>query len=122
MLNPLVHEAEKLGGKVEWQPSGLLPVKKTATKGHWSGRVVVIYLQFYNPTDLTALIDWSIKNGYVPMGDDGFTGADKGMREHVSGTAPACPIHHAPMRWSDRRNEWYCTKRVRGGYCDETIK
>jgi hypothetical protein len=35
---------------------------------------------------------------------------------------PECPVHGTPMKESRKRGQWFCPKKDRSGYCDESVK
>lgn len=119
MNNPLVNEAEMLGGKREFSIGGSIDVSKTSTKGAWAGKVVTIHLNFYSPEELVQCVSWAIDNGYEPAGIQGTAQALPTRYLDPVGTAPLCPVHRVPMKPSKKPGTYFCSKRVEGGFCTE---
>lgn len=116
-MNPLMSEATRLEAGGNWQAQGYLVVYKRATQGVWNGKVIQLQLQFWSAKELGEAVAWAIANGYAPEQMNGLPSITQASYDPSAGNVPMCPDHNIPMRPSKKLGEYYCPKRVGGGFC-----
>lgn len=99
-----------------FSPQGyLLAQKKSDRDNAFGGKVFIVHLFFKSTVELAQVVEWMKVNGFEPFQPP--EAADYGMREHVAGQTPICPIHHADMLISKKTNGWFCGKKLNGDFC-----
>jgi len=120
--NSLLSEAQKLGGKPH-DMSGQVFAKRPITGQ--PGKFFIIAMNFYDSSDLMRVTNFIEKHklqGFTEPPPEIIT--QGGMSQFAGPQiAPKCRIHGGPMKWSDKRHEWYCPKKLADQtYCVEVVK
>jgi len=99
-----------------FSPSGYLLAQKVSEKDdRFHGKVFIVHLFFKSTVELAQVVEWMKVNEFYPYQPPEL--ADFGMREHVRGDTPRCPIHMVDMMISKKVDGWYCGKKLNGDFC-----
>lgn len=99
-----------------FSPQGYLLAQKVSDKSDsFGGKVFIVHLFFKSTVELAQVVNWMKANDFEPFQPPELS--DFGMKEHVTGNTPICPIHHAEMLISKKNNGWFCGKKLNGQFC-----